>query len=87
VSKSRRQVLWAFGFAGLGVLWSEEIDPLLNREGDHRNQWQAVANALFTMRSDRQAVATHRNGFRLLWRFRRRTDLPLIAAGCNHGAP
>jgi hypothetical protein len=87
VSKSRRQVLWAFGFAGLGVLWSEEIDPLLNREGDHRNQWQAVANALFTMRSERQAAATYGNGFGLFRPLRRSVDLRLIAAGCNHGAP
>src|SRR5919201_4458820 len=33
MSKSRRQVLWAFGFAGLGTLRSEEIDPVLHREG------------------------------------------------------
>jgi hypothetical protein len=31
VSESSRQVLWAFGFAGLGILRSPEIDPLPRR--------------------------------------------------------
>jgi hypothetical protein len=31
VSESLCQVLWAFGFAGLGVLRREEIDPLFHR--------------------------------------------------------
>jgi hypothetical protein len=40
-----------------------------------------------TMRSKRQRVATVGNGFRLFWRVQSRSDLPLIATGCNHGAP
>jgi hypothetical protein len=87
LSESRGQVLWAFGFAGLGVLRSEEIDPLLHREGDLRNRWQAVANVLFTMRSFRQLVATDGNGFGLFLPFLASVDLRPIATGCNHGAP
>jgi hypothetical protein len=32
-------------------------------------------------------VATDRHGFGLFLRFVRPLDLPLIATGCNHGAP
>jgi hypothetical protein len=63
------------------------IDPLLRREGTSRNGWQPAADALLTMRSKRQPVATHSNGFGLFAPARRRSDLPLIANGCNHGAP
>jgi len=35
----------------------------------------------------RQPVATGGNGFGLFLRYRRPVDLPLIATGCNHGAP
>jgi len=35
----------------------------------------------------RQPVATHGNGFGLFPSFLRPLDLPLIAIGCNHGAP
>jgi len=41
--------------------------------------------AFLTMRSLRQPVATDGNGFRLLWGVQSRSDLPLIAIGCNHG--
>jgi hypothetical protein len=64
-----------------------EVDPLLHREGDLRNRWQAVANALFTMRSLRQPVATHSNGFRLFDPILAPRHLPPLATGCNHGAP
>ncbi len=63
VSESRRQVLWAFGFAGLGVLRREEIDPLLLREGSSRNGWQPTADARLTMELRTQPVANHGNGF------------------------
>jgi hypothetical protein len=43
--------------------------------------------AFLTMRSFRQAVATHGNGFRLFRRLVDVSDLRAIATGCNHGAP
>jgi hypothetical protein len=43
--------------------------------------------AFLTMRSDRQLAATDGNGFGLFLLFPRLFDLPLIATGCNHGAP
>ena len=49
----------------LGVLRSEEIDPLLRREGTSRNGWQPTADALFTMRFKRQPVAARGNGLAL----------------------
>jgi len=60
---------------------------LLPQRGDLRNRWQAVANALFTMRSDRQPVATGGNGFGLISRIGRQRDLRPVATGCDHGAP
>jgi hypothetical protein len=39
------------------------------------------------MRWLRQLVATDGNGFGLFVPVSRRSDLPLIATGCNHGAP
>ena len=42
---------------------------------------------LLTMERLRQPVAAGGNGFGLFSRFQRAVDLPLIAAGCNHGAP
>jgi hypothetical protein len=77
--------LWAFGFAGLGVL--KEIDLLPRGEGTSRNGWQPTADALLTMERRTQPVAIHGNGFGLFLRFVRPRDLPLIATGCNHGAP
>jgi hypothetical protein len=35
----------------------------------------------------RQLVASDGNGFCSFRRIPRRSDLPLIATGCNHGAP
>jgi hypothetical protein len=35
----------------------------------------------------RQPVATHDKGFGLFWPRLRRSDLPPIATGCNHGVP
>jgi hypothetical protein len=35
----------------------------------------------------RQLVAAHGNGFGLFSALPRSVDLPLIATGCNHGAP
>jgi hypothetical protein len=43
--------------------------------------------AFLTMRSFRQLVATDGNGFGLFLPFFWLSDLPLVAAGCNHGAP
>jgi hypothetical protein len=63
------------------------IDPLSHREGDLRNRWQALANALFTMYFSRQRVATHGNGLRLFSRSLAPWHLPPFATGCNHGAP
>jgi hypothetical protein len=46
-----------------------------------------MADALLTMELLRQRVATGRNGFRLFLRFPGLGVLPVIATGCNHGAP
>jgi hypothetical protein len=43
--------------------------------------------AVLTMELLRQPVAAGRNGFALFSRFAGPVDLPLVAAGCNHGAP
>ena len=59
MSKSPSQVLWAFGFAGLGVLRSEEIDPLPRREGTSRNGSQPTADALLTLERFTKTVAIH----------------------------
>jgi hypothetical protein len=48
---------------------------------------KAEIDPLFTMRSDRQPLATHGNGFGLFPQLPRRTNLPPIATGCIHGAP
>jgi len=68
-------------------LRSQEIDPLSNKKGIDGNRWQAVANVLFTMELRTQPVATRGNGFGLFSPLPRASDLPLIATGCNHGAP
>jgi hypothetical protein len=39
------------------------------------------------MRSDRQLVATHGNGFRLFEPFLAASDLRPVAAGCDRSAP
>ena len=59
----------------------------LRREGTSCNGWQPTADALLTMELRTQPVATHGNGFGLFTPFPRRSDLPLIATRCNHGAP
>jgi hypothetical protein len=43
--------------------------------------------AFLTMRSNRQRVATHGNGFGLFPPKLRLSDLRPVATGCNHGAP
>jgi hypothetical protein len=43
--------------------------------------------AFLTMERLRQPVAAGGNGIGLFSRFREPADLPLIATGCNHGAP
>ena len=69
------------------ALGAQVATVLARALGDLRNRWQAVANALFTMRCFPQLVATHGNGFGLFLRLPPRSDLLLIATGCNHGAP
>jgi hypothetical protein len=66
---------------------SKWIDPLIRREATSSNGWQPTADALLTMRSFRQPVATHGNGYGLFRPLRRSVDLRLIATGCNDGAP
>jgi hypothetical protein len=39
------------------------------------------------MRSDRQPVASDRNGFGVIPPFARLRNLPPLATGCNHAAP
>src|SRR5947207_11245847 len=65
----------------------KEVDLLLRREGTSRNGWQPTADALLTMERLRQPVAVGGNGFALFSVFTDPVDLPLIAAGCNPGAP
>jgi hypothetical protein len=48
---------------------------------------QQTVDPLLTMRSSRQRVATHGDGFGLFLRLPRRSDLRLVATGCNYGAP
>jgi hypothetical protein len=46
-----------------------------------------TVDPLLTMESLRQPVAPGRNGFGLFSALLRSVDLPMIATGCNHGAP
>jgi hypothetical protein len=46
-----------------------------------------AVDPFLTMRSKQQPLATDGNGFRLFMRLRLAVDLPLIAAGCDPGAP
>jgi hypothetical protein len=62
MSESRGQVLWSFGFAGLGVF--KDIDLLPRKEGISRGGWQPTADVLLTMRSDRQPG---RNRWQRFW--------------------
>jgi hypothetical protein len=63
------------------------VDPLLRREGTCRNGWQPTADALLTMYFPTQLAAGGGNGIRLFLRFREPADLPLVATGCDPGAP
>jgi hypothetical protein len=54
---------------------------------EKQDGWQPTADALLTMYFRAQPVATDGNGLRLFSRLAGLVDLPLIAAGCNHGAP
>jgi hypothetical protein len=49
--------------------------------------WTRTADPLLTMERLRQLVATHGNDFGLFRAFLGEQHLPLIATGCNHGAP
>ena len=80
MSKSLRQVLWAFGFAGLGSLRSKKIDPLFSKR-------EGRVDTTLTMRSKRQLVATDGKSFRLVEPFFGGSDLRPVATDCNHGAP
>ena len=77
VLESNSQVLWAFGFAGLGAsCGAREVTPSSPRR-----------ECTLTMRSDRQPVATHDNGFRLFQPFRGRPichRFPAIATALLH---
>ena len=53
----------------------------------HRCDAGRTVDPLLTMRCARQPVAADGNGFGLALPFPRPFDLPLIATGCNHGAP
>jgi hypothetical protein len=57
-------------------------------QGFCRALWRTrTADLLLTMRSKRQRVATHGNGFGLLAWLLALGDLPLIATGCPGWAP
>jgi hypothetical protein len=66
---------------------SLEFDPLLHREGGLRNQLQAVANTLFTMRSKRQQVAAGGNGLALVQAIFRPSASRTFATGCAPSVP
>src|SRR6266487_5584274 len=85
LSESRGRVLWAFGFAGLGVL--RRSTSSFSGRGASRNGSQPSADALLTMERRRRPVATHGNGSGFSSPLSALHDLPLIATGCNHGAP
>src|SRR5919108_1456824 len=74
---SQGQVLWAFGFAGLGTsCGAREATPYLSWKG-----------CTLTILGTRQPVATHGNGFRPIEPFSASSHLPLIATGCDRSAP
>jgi hypothetical protein len=85
MSESRGQVLWSFGFAGLGVFKDIDLPP--RKEGISRGGWQPTADVLLTILGSRQQLATHGNGFRLFPPSLRPGYLPLIAIGCARLAP
>jgi hypothetical protein len=68
-------------------LRSPEVDPLFNKKGIVGNRWQAVANVLFTMRSETVAMGCHRLRIDLFERFSGVSHLPVVANGCARGAP
>ena len=59
----------------------------IRRRHSHPATVAAAPPELLTMELLRQPMATGRNGFGSNRRFSPLTDLPLIATGCNHGAP
>src|ERR671911_1753954 len=75
-SESRGQVLWAFGFAGLGIsCGAREVTPYLSWKG-----------CTLTILGSRQLVATYGNGFRLSEPFPGASHLPPVATGCDRSA-
>jgi hypothetical protein len=68
-------------------LRSSEFDPLSSKKGIDGNRWQAVANVLFTMRSETVAVGCHRLRIGLFERFSEVSHLPPVATGCARWAP
>jgi hypothetical protein len=81
----------------IGVFGPDAVTPSLPAI-QHRQQEIVICRSfralrprtvdpLLTMRSFRQLVATHGNGYGLFRPLRRSVDLRLIATGCNHGAP
>jgi hypothetical protein len=73
-------------------VWRCSSVSTLKTEGVDLQVLQALfrtrtGDPLLTMERLRQPMATHGNGSRLFSPLPRRSDLPLIATGCNHGAP
>jgi hypothetical protein len=68
-------------------LQSQKVDSLSNKKGIIGNGWQAVANVLFTMRSETVAVGCHRLPIGLFERFSSASHLPPVATGCARLAP
>src|SRR6266487_2283957 len=83
LSKSRGQVLWAFGFAGLGVL-RRSTSSLTGRGPLARVAAHGRRPAYHEL--PRKLVAAGGNGFGLFSPLSRLIDLPLTATCCNHGA-
>ena len=68
--------------------WRHTAAATAALQGFQQALWRTrTADPLLTMRCARQPIAIHGNGFRLFWPPAGSRDLPLIATGCNHGAP
>src|SRR6266571_6258595 len=72
----RVQVLWAFGFAGLGVCGARRSTSSFAGRGPPATGGSPRQNALLTMEVRRQLVAAGGNGFGLFLRLPAPTHLP-----------
>src|SRR6266480_2006312 len=80
------QVLWAFGFAGLGVCGARKSTPSFTERGSSQPVASGGKRALYYGTSHATGGSRWQR-FGLFSALPRSRDLPLIATGCNHGAP